>query len=1098
MFAKSASLRRSLAWRLLVALAIALVVTALGIALASRLIGSSVGRHQLDTAAGHFKARITGMESDWRLQAEAFRSQLLVSRVLEEPDVRLLRARLTAFSTALGGEGTFSHIVLTDAANHIVHSTRTRSAQDLELPAASAQPAWIFGQLDQTLYRSFSLPVTLASGRGHLFLFAPVDNALLGRNVYPDTAVCLLWKGQVVAESPALSAAGDPAPPTTSTRLMNWSDEPAGPQIRIERRIILPLGVWQVLGIAALALLAIGLLVWLSLGRWLARQSRRLTALEQGTADFVAAGGLTEAVLRKLDEAADSRRDEISKLASAARKAMQNTGRQERLLQQEQQRMRDMAELSSDWFWEQDADYRFTFMSESLLAINGTHASSIVGKLRWELPVSAVDDKMWAEHRALLDRREPFRDFEYRFLNDNSEVRWSSVSGKPLFDTDSHFTGYRGTGRDITERMHGAAQLRESESRSRALLELSSDWYWEMDARHRLTRREGAVLSRFGVRAEQDLGKTHWELGYINIDDNQWSAHRALLERHEEFREMLVGRPGADGNLIWARLSGRPRYDDHGAFIGYHGVGRGVTAQVNAERALRDNEAELRLITDSAPASIGYFDRDLVLRFANRTWETVFNRKAADTVGKNFRDFASPATLQKVDAQFEKALGGTTVSYRRINDAPGAMARVLDFSLVPHRDASGNVVGCYSIAIDVTAVTEAQEEVRSLQHLFTSTFQNTSDLMAIYRVESDRLIIEGFNQALWRFYEARYAGIVVSDWAGKPINQFLREIVGLTSAETDARLASFWKCVRTAEMVRYQTDLPTPTGTHRRDSLLVPIADTTGRVTHVFYRAADITELARKEEELQALNAGLERKVVARTADLSAANRELEAFAYAVSHDLRTPLRGIDGFSKLLVDELGPSLAPSGASHLQRIRLGIQRMGDLIDDLLRLSRVTRGPLKRSPVDLSALAAEVGAELARQAPGRDVDWRIMPGMSVSADPGLMRLLLDNLLGNAFKYSRHVVHAVIEIDASPAARGVEIRVRDNGAGFDMAYADKLFQPFQRLHGVKEFEGTGVGLATVFRIVARHGGTIHAHGETGKGAEFRITLPHEEPDT
>ncbi len=225
---------------------------------------------------------------------------------------------------------------------------------------------------------------------------------------------------------------------------------------------------------------------------------------------------------------------------------------------------------------------------------------------------------------------------------------------------------------------------------------------------------------------------------------------------------------------------------------------------------------------------------------------------------------------------------------------------------------------------------------------------------------------------------------------------------------------------------------------------------------------------------------------------LQTVNRELESFTYSASHDLRTPLRGIDGFSRLLVEESGATLGPSGISHLQRIRHGIQRMGELIDDLLRLSRVTRGPLVRSAVDLSALAAEVGAELARLAPARNVEWRIQPGIVVSADPGLMRLLLDNLLGNAFKYSRHVVHAVIEFEAAPVPGGIELWVRDNGAGFDMAYADKLFQPFQRLHGPKEFEGTGVGLATAHRIVSRHGGTIEAHGETGKGARFRIVLP------
>lgn len=275
----------------------------------------------------------------------------------------------------------------------------------------------------------------------------------------------------------------------------------------------------------------------------------------------------------------------------------------------------------------------------------------------------------------------------------------------------------------------------------------------------------------------------------------------------------------------------------------------------------------------------------------------------------------------------------------------------------------------------------------------------------------------------------------------------------------------------------------------------MPIADAAGVRTHLFYRGADISELVRKEEQLQQLNALLERRVSERTAELSAANKELEAFAYSVSHDLRTPLRGIDGFSQLLLEQHSAALGEQGIGYLQRVRRGTQRMGALIDDMLMLSRVARAPLSRVNVDLSALAAEVAAELQRQSPARRVAWRLAPAIEIDADAGLIRILLDNLLGNAWKYTRDSAAPVIELGVESVAAGVAFFVRDNGVGFDMAYAGKLFQAFQRLHRPKDFEGTGIGLATAARVVQRHGGRISAEGRPGDGATFHVFLPDQE---
>jgi signal transduction histidine kinase len=229
-----------------------------------------------------------------------------------------------------------------------------------------------------------------------------------------------------------------------------------------------------------------------------------------------------------------------------------------------------------------------------------------------------------------------------------------------------------------------------------------------------------------------------------------------------------------------------------------------------------------------------------------------------------------------------------------------------------------------------------------------------------------------------------------------------------------------------------------------------------------------------------------------------AVNQELEAFSYSVSHDLRSPLRAIDGFSQALLEDNAAQLDADGKRHLERVRNATQRMGQLIDDLLALSRVSRGPLQAERVDLSAVAAAVVAELREADPARDVRVTIAPDLAADADPRLVRVLLDNLLGNAFKFTAKRDHATIEVGARDEAGERVFFVRDDGAGFDPKYTDKLFGAFQRLHDARDFAGTGIGLATSQRIVTRHGGRIWAAGEPDKGATFSFTLRAKEDPT
>lgn len=276
------------------------------------------------------------------------------------------------------------------------------------------------------------------------------------------------------------------------------------------------------------------------------------------------------------------------------------------------------------------------------------------------------------------------------------------------------------------------------------------------------------------------------------------------------------------------------------------------------------------------------------------------------------------------------------------------------------------------------------------------------------------------------------------------------------------------------------------------DDSAAPIVDQSGGVMGSVVVLRDSTERRAAEARIRQLNAELERRVLERTALLEAANRELESFSYSVAHDLRAPLRGIDGFSRSLLESKADQLDDEGRQDLQRVRAAAQRMAGLIDDLLALAGMARRAMNVSDVDLSALARDVGAELSAAHPQRTVTLTVADALRARGDAGLLRVVLQNMLGNAWKFTAKVEHPRVEVFGRDGDGDRQFVVRDNGAGFDPSYAGKLFGAFQRLHLAEEFEGNGIGLATVQRIISRHGGRVGAHGAVGQGAEVWFSLP------
>jgi PAS domain S-box-containing protein len=267
----------------------------------------------------------------------------------------------------------------------------------------------------------------------------------------------------------------------------------------------------------------------------------------------------------------------------------------------------------------------------------------------------------------------------------------------------------------------------------------------------------------------------------------------------------------------------------------------------------------------------------------------------------------------------------------------------------------------------------------------------------------------------------------------------------------------------------------------------IALLDQNGEPQYLLGVSEDITERKRAEESVRRLNGDLQ----SQSAQLQAANQELEAFSYSVSHDLRAPLRSIDGFSQALLEDYADKVDEQGKDYLQRVRASTQRMAELIDDLLNLSRVSRGKMRLETVNLSAMARNIAAELQQAEPQRRVDLVVAEGMVVNGDSGLLKAALENLIGNAWKFTGKRRDARIEFGVTQQDGNRDYFVRDNGAGFDAAYAAKLFGAFQRLHDAREFPGTGIGLATVQRIIHRHGGRIWAEGKPNEGAAFYFTL-------
>lgn len=405
----------------------------------------------------------------------------------------------------------------------------------------------------------------------------------------------------------------------------------------------------------------------------------------------------------------------------------------------------------------------------------------------------------------------------------------------------------------------------------------------------------------------------------------------------------------------------------------------------------------------------------------------------------------------------------------------------VDTTIVPFLNDAGKPAQYIAIRADITERKRAEELLRDNEVRFRTMANSIPQLAWMAHADG---FIHWYND---RWYD--YTGTTPKDMEGW----------GWQSVHDPAVLPEVmhrWgDAIKNGEPFEMEFPLRGSDGNFRSFLTRVhPLKDADDCVTQWFGTNTDVDELKRAEEKVRDLNASLEQRVIARTAEVEAANRELESFSYSVSHDLRAPLRAMNGFARMAIEEFGPSIPPEAARYLDRICKGGLRMGQLIDDLLAFSRLSRQPIKRSVIDMTTVVHEVLSEIEMPTDGRQVEFRVAELGMCRGDVTLLKQVWVNLISNALKYSRQTQHTVIDVGMSSAAGEREYSVRDNGTGFDMQYAHKLFEVFQRLHPAEEFEGTGVGLAIVQRVIHRHGGRIWGEGEVGRGATFRFTLPME----
>lgn len=733
---------------------------------------------------------------------------------------------------------------------------------------------------------------------------------------------------------------------------------------------------------------------------------------------------------------------------------------------QELSRLHTRSKASWEWYWEQDEDFRYVLFDGGPGSHIGTAGLELLGKRRWELPDSAPVDSTWKMHREQLQAHEEFRDFVFR-MGTGTAARFVCVSGEPKYAADGAFTGYRGIARDITLRMRAEQRARETQSMLELASHLGRLGAWAVDVPGMTVTWSPEALAIHELEGDAPL----------TVDRVRKQIHPDWLPKVDSAIEDCIrnGMPfdiefqvyTARGKLIWVRLIGEASRDVDGQVRRVHGGVQDISeTKMQAER-YRELGERLTTTLESVTDAFFTVDREWKFTYVNREAERLLQRPRAGLLGAVVWEQFPEAAGTVFQREYERALTEhTTAEFEAFYPALQFWVRVTAYP-----SAQGLAV----YFRDITESRNARQALALSEERYRLLFESSVD--AIFHTCPDGQVLSANSAACAMFRmteeELRQAGRGRVIAAGDTrLPQLLEE------RRRHGRAKGELTMVR-GDGTRFEAEITSAQYHDSNGSLFTMVA------------VRDITERLRHREEILRLNADLARRVRHRTAELESANAQLKGFAHSLAHDLRAPIAAIDVFSETLESMLVSTAGERELHYLRRIRAAGKRMDDFAAALLALASVSQADIHMRDVDLSAMALAVLADLQEQSRTRRVIPKVQGGLLVHGDARLLRMALENLLGNAWKFTARREVAEISFSAGHAGDELVYCIEDNGAGFDMAYADKLFGNFQRLHSEEEFPGMGIGLANVHRIIGRHAGRIWAESNEGSGARFYFTL-------